>query len=221
MEIPEKINSIANSDAAIIVLHEIYGVNEHMAGVCEKYRGLGYDVYCPNLLGASGPFSYEQRNVAYSYFVEHVGFGTSSNIDNLAKGIRSRYQRIFLIGFSVGATLAWICSKNGLYDGVICYYGSRIRDYRQIAPACPALLLFARHEASFSPENLPAALSNTDNVNGEVLEAKHGFHNICSPDYDAGAAARADELTCGFLRTVQGKQACRKIAGGRSFHVQG
>ena len=40
---PEGLRLTKNSDAAIIVLHEIYGINPFMHAVCQKYHSLGYD----------------------------------------------------------------------------------------------------------------------------------------------------------------------------------
>ncbi len=40
-----------NSTAALLVLHEIYGVNRHILDLCAGYHALGFDVYCPNLYG--------------------------------------------------------------------------------------------------------------------------------------------------------------------------
>ncbi|MDI5811330.1 DUF535 family protein, partial [Salmonella enterica subsp. enterica serovar Anatum] len=42
---------------------------------------------------------------------------------------------------SVGATLAWLSAASGLCDGVVCYYGSRIRQYLHLAPLCPTLVI--------------------------------------------------------------------------------
>ncbi|MGV8905417.1 MAG: dienelactone hydrolase family protein [Acetobacterium sp.] len=54
----------SGSDSAIIILHEIYGINPHIASVCNTYFSKGYDVYCPNWLdilsgthGFCDPFS--------------------------------------------------------------------------------------------------------------------------------------------------------------------
>lgn len=39
------------SDAAIIVLHEIYGINSHIYDTRCRYRDLEYSVYAPNFSG--------------------------------------------------------------------------------------------------------------------------------------------------------------------------
>ncbi len=54
---PEILN---NSDIAVIVVHEIYGINEHIKGVCERLAKSGYNVICPNLLKTDQPYSYAE-----------------------------------------------------------------------------------------------------------------------------------------------------------------
>jgi dienelactone hydrolase len=48
-----------NENQAIIVIHEIYGINEFMQEQCQKFRNSGFAVFCPNMIGRP-PFSYEK-----------------------------------------------------------------------------------------------------------------------------------------------------------------
>jgi len=41
---------IPGKESAIIVLHEIYGINPHIKWVCEHYLAAGYDGICPDFL---------------------------------------------------------------------------------------------------------------------------------------------------------------------------
>lgn len=52
--------SIRNgSETVIIVLHEIYGVNQHIKLICGHFSLKGYDVMCPNLININTSFSYK------------------------------------------------------------------------------------------------------------------------------------------------------------------
>ena len=59
---------------AIVLLHEIYGVNAHIQHYANEFNALGYDVYCPNFLQLEQPFTYEEEQQAYAYFMNEVGF---------------------------------------------------------------------------------------------------------------------------------------------------
>ncbi|MDN4074088.1 dienelactone hydrolase family protein [Fictibacillus terranigra] len=53
------------TDILIIVVHEIYGLNQHMIEVCECFSQQEFDVISPNLLGRETPFHYSEENLAY------------------------------------------------------------------------------------------------------------------------------------------------------------
>ncbi|HVI40046.1 MAG TPA: dienelactone hydrolase family protein [Anaerovoracaceae bacterium] len=50
-----------SSDTLIVVLHEIYGINDHIAGVCQSLADSGYDVLCPDLLDGKPHYGYERE----------------------------------------------------------------------------------------------------------------------------------------------------------------
>ena len=128
-----KINK--KSDKLIIVVHEIYGINQHMVDLCELLSEQNFDVICPNLLEQEITFDYSQVVKAYHNFMDNVGFiNALHKVKDLLLDIQDEYSKIFIIGFSVGATVAWLCSEEECVDGIVGYYGSRIRDYVHIYP---------------------------------------------------------------------------------------
>lgn len=192
--------NINNRDMAVIVLHEIYGINEHITEVCEQLSKSGYDAICPNILELSRPFNYSQEEQAYLYFQENIGFTKASlQLKEIIEKIRTKYRKIFLFGFSIGATTAWLCSEDEGVDGIICYYGSRIRDYLKIEPRCPTLLIFANQEKSTKIEDLLAELQRKENVKVHVLFGKHGFADRFSNNYSEVSDLKAAEIVNRFL----------------------
>ena len=135
--------------------------------------------------------------------MRHVGFEISPSINAFAAQLRPRYARLFLLGSSVGATLAWLCATSGLYDGVVCRYGSRIRDYPHLPPACPTLAIFARREKSFPPEAVESTLSGLPGIQVEIVDAGHGFCDSHSEHFDPQAAMRAEKLIKGFWEKLR------------------
>jgi dienelactone hydrolase len=162
-----------NSKIAVLVLHEIYGVNRFMDDVCKEYHRQGFDVFCPNLLRREC-FSYSEVSEAYDYFRNEVGFEIYKEMEQLIKRLKLQYEQVFVVGFSVGATVAWRCCENLKCDGMICCYGSRIRDYLDLQPCCPVLLLFAEQD-SFEVDRVISQLQRKLNVEIHKLKAHHGF----------------------------------------------
>ncbi|MDF2544224.1 MAG: hydrolase [Herbinix sp.] len=200
-------NKLGKKKKAIIVLHEIYGLNLFVKEQCQKYTDTGFDVYCPNFLNRP-PFLYDEANAAYEYFTQNVGFQVYEEINNLVYQLKESYDTVFLLGFSVGATIAWQCCENTLCSGIIACYGSRIRDYTNLCPACPTLLLFAK-EDSFDVAATASRLRDKPYLVLMELDAKHGFLDVHSKQYNQQMTKIAEESITDFLNTYESKTSLR------------
>lgn len=183
---------------AVIVLHEIYGINPFIESVCADYRAQGFTVFCPDMLRRKH-FMYSEVSDAYRYFMGEVGLEPYKNIEQLIGKLKLRYDKVFLVGFSVGAAIAWRCSENADCDGIVCCYGSRIRDYVQLEPCCPVLLLFAARD-SFDVDGVIERLEGKPNVEIRKFEASHGFMDSFSGNYDRDCARQSKEYIHEFLK---------------------
>ncbi|MEG0176976.1 dienelactone hydrolase family protein [Anaerorhabdus sp.] len=164
---------------AVILLHEIYGVNEFIEKKKRELELLGFDVYVPNLLERPA-FSYEQKEVAYDFFMNRVGFDKDKQVLYLTTKLKRHYNKVIVIGFSVGATIAYKCSESDLVDGVICCYGSRIRDYADINPQCPTLVILSNDDT----EVILNQIKEKSNIEILLFDSKHGFIDEYSTAYN-------------------------------------
>ena len=185
------INIHNNSKTVIIVVHEIYGINEHMENICELLSQQNFDVICPNLLTEEAPFKYSQEEMAYHNFINNIGFiDASHQIKRVVLEIKDKYERVFIVGFSVGATIAWLCSELDCLNGTVGYYGSRIRDYLEINPTCPTMLFFPEKERSFHVDELILCFKEK-NIIVEKFKGQHGFSDSYSPTYNENSQQEA------------------------------
>ncbi|MBT2724987.1 MULTISPECIES: dienelactone hydrolase family protein [unclassified Bacillus (in: firmicutes)] len=190
-----------NSDKVIIVIHEIYGINQHITDLCELLSEQYFDVICPNLLEQEIPFSYSQEEKAYRNFIDNVAFiNALYKVKNILSDIKDEYSKIFVIGFSVGATVAWMCSEEEYVDGIVGYYGSRIRDFVNISPKCSTLLFFPEVEKSFNVDELISTLDK-QNIDIHICKGEHGFSDPYSPKYNVESAQNTFRETLNFFRT--------------------
>ncbi|MCM3601024.1 dienelactone hydrolase family protein [Robertmurraya korlensis] len=188
------------SDTLIIVIHEIYGINEHMRSYCELLSKQSFDVICPNLLKRDLPFDYSEEEDAYQNFIENVGFTDAFHkIKDIVSDFIEEYQKIFIIGFSVGATVAWLFSEEGVVDGIVGYYGSRIRNFVELTPKCPTMLLFPQEEPSFDVDELIRTLNNK-NIEVHKLNGRHGFSDPYSLNYNRISAEIAFSEMVNFIK---------------------
>lgn len=103
---------------AAIILHEIYGINAHIQRAGHEWMTRGFDIYIPALFPHHTPFRYEQQEEAYRHFSANVGFDPAV-VTTLLHELRTQYETLIVVGYSVGATLAWLSAASGLCDGVI------------------------------------------------------------------------------------------------------
>lgn len=193
--------ALNGSDSLIIVIHEIYGINQHISGVCEYFKKAGFDVICPDLLNVSSPFDYDHEEIAYEYFMKNVGFDPAvEKVSDIIIQNRQKYKKIFLVGFSIGATIAWLCGGNGpICEGIMGYYGSRIRNCTDVIPKCPVLLIFAAEERSFNVMETVDVLRKKASVKAHVLSGKHGFSDPFSRKYCEKSSKEAMKLADNFF----------------------
>ncbi|WP_332645324.1 dienelactone hydrolase family protein [Lysinibacillus sp. 54212] len=179
------------SEHVIVLLHEIYGINEHVKDTAKRFFNLGYDVICPNLLPIECPFTYEEEQQAYRYFIENIGFENgAARVKELLQPLSNNYKKVTIVGFSIGATIAWLCSEEKGVHSIIGYYGSRIRDYLYLKPTCHTTLFFAAQEKSFDV-NKVAETRQCNDVQVSIFDADHGFADAHSSNFNAQASEKA------------------------------
>ncbi|MFJ7186545.1 dienelactone hydrolase family protein [Lysinibacillus xylanilyticus] len=188
----------------IFILHEIYGVNDFIKMQAEAYSNANTTVECISLYSDNRIFPYEQEQEAYEYFINEVGF--DAPLEKLTKIIleaRTHYDEVLLIGFSVGATLAWRLSTLPL-QGVVCVYGSRIRQYLDVIPSCPTLVILPGHEKSFNVHELKETLNAFPSVLTRQYLGQHGFMDFNNPNYHNRSFLQSQTEISQFFDIKQG-----------------
>ena len=187
---------------AVVILHEIYGLNDFIEELCISYQQKGYAVFAPNLLKREITFAYEQEAEAYTYFNQQVGFKIVKQVERLINDLKEEYEQVIVIGFSVGATLAWLCCENSNCAAVVCFYGSRIRDYLHLQPVCPALVLFASEDL-FEVDKVIELLSGNANLESKKITGRHGFMDSYGKNFSFTANLEAQKSVELFLAELE------------------
>ncbi|MBA9027428.1 dienelactone hydrolase [Peribacillus huizhouensis] len=170
-----------------------------MKNICQLLSEKDFDVICPNLLNQETPFEYSQEELAYRNFTENIGFvNASEEIKSLLLDIKDKYKKVYIVGFSVGATIAWLCSEEDCLDGIVGYYGSRIRNFVGIDPLCPTILFFPEREQTFTVDQLISSLEKK-NIEIHKFYGQHGFSDPYSSKYDEKSAQEALNRMVDFL----------------------
>jgi carboxymethylenebutenolidase len=197
----------------LILLHEIFGVTDHIRDMADEYAEAGYEVLAPALFDRehpgfesdySGPDFERAMQLARSLhpFDQSVA-DAQSCADLLADA-----GPVFVVGYCYGGSVAWrLAQTSPNVAAASCYYGSLIpKDFADQAPLCATIAHFGRFDAGIpmDGEQGVAALAARDHATAQIFvyEAGHGFNSDRRKDYHPESADLA------FQRSLMLFQAC-------------
>lgn len=167
----------------IILVADVFGKTPALIKLSEEL----------NVRGIVDPYngmnmSFKNEAEAYSYFMDHVGFEVY--LSKLLKITESISSISTLIGFSIGASVIWKLSEKFSVKNVkrgICYYGSQIRNFKEVNPLFEVELIFPKKETHFDVLELQSELSKKQNVKTLKVAYLHGFMNFDSTNFSQSA----------------------------------
>jgi len=188
----------------IVLVQEIFGVNDHIRAVADRLAGDGYAVIAPAL------FDRIERGVELGYTAEttakgralRAGLGWEAPLKDIRAAIEALRPagKAGVAGFCWGGSLAWLAACRLEPDCAVCYYGAQIRDFAHEPPNCPVLMHFGESDPLIPPDAVAEIAAAHPDIPIFTYPAGHGFNCDRRADFHAPAAALAWERTRGFLR---------------------
>lgn len=193
----------------IVVAQEMYGVTPYLCGVADHFAAHGYAAVAPALhdrLGKGYAFEYTKdghdlgdrayRSVDWDVSVRDLE--DAGNWTTAAAGVAA--DRIAVVGFCYGGTLAWMAACRYPLACAVSYYGGDLDTYANETPRCPILLHMGEDDRTFSPPKRAIFAKAQPNAPFQWYpKTGHGFDNaIRYPQY-AEAAKLARQRTLAFL----------------------
>lgn len=189
----------------LVVVQEIFGVNQHIRAVCDRLAALGYVAVAPAV------FDRFVRNFETGYTPDEIAHARSYlgnlNWDNMVKDMEAATGDLKgagptgVIGFCMGGTAAFLaaCRIPGL-SAAVGYYGGMIAKFADEKPKCPLQLHFGEKD-----EGIP--LATVEEIKKKQPQAEtyvypgaaHGFYCDERASYNKDAAALAWSRTQEFL----------------------
>jgi carboxymethylenebutenolidase len=199
----------------IVLLHEIYGVNDYVRDRARQLAGMGYVVLAPDLFwrtqpGLELPNDDEGTKLGMAAAQElDVAVAVGDAIAALA-ALRDMPEvtgrRAGVLGFCLGGSIAWQVAADGDPDVAVVYYGSAVAGALGAADRidCPLIMHWGGADPFIPREQVgavAAAAACHDTIECHVHEgAGHAFDNDHSERFHV-PRARADawRLTAEFL----------------------
>jgi carboxymethylenebutenolidase len=206
----------AGSGPGLVVIQEIFGVNDYIRSVCERLAAMGYVTLAPDMFWRQEPgFTVEpsEGDAGMGRAFEKMGgfdFATvpgdlGAALDHL-RGLPECTGGAGLIGFCFGGTLAYLGAAALEPTCAVSYYGSGVAGNLDQAESisCPILFHFGDSDEFLPNEDAEAVAARfADVADAEVLiqsGAGHAFDNDRNPRFsNPPAAAQAWQATSEFL----------------------
>jgi carboxymethylenebutenolidase len=206
---------------AVVVLHEVFGVNADMRQTCRELADRGFIAVCPDL------FWRQERNVDLSAWSDeewkhglalYTAYDRDLGVDDVlatmraAAGLEGSTGKVAVMGFCLGGLMAYLTAARHPVDAVVAYHGGDTEKYLGEAPAVKApLLMHLADEDEFISKDAQAAIKAAfaSAPNATIYSypgCNHAFARHTGLHYNAEAAALANGRTSAFLAEHLGLQ---------------
>lgn len=203
-----------DANAAIIVIQEIFGVNEGIRRKCDAWAKAGYLAYAPDLFWREKPHVELDADVPEE-FQAALGHMQKLNQDQAIRDIEATIKaarkalggagKVGLVGYCLGGRLVFMsaCRTDG--DAFVAYYGVGIDGLlgEQHAIGKPTLLHIPTADGFVLPETQQAmhdGLAGNSHVTlHDYVGLDHGFAAEMGNRRNEAAAELADGRTAAFF----------------------
>ena len=189
----------------LLVIQEIFGVNEHIKAVCKQYSNDGFVAVAPDIFWREkqlADFGYDQEGIENGLnLFNNLNINlTASDLQRTVEAIRhipSCNGKVGVVGFCMGGLLAYVSAARTDVDTVVSYYGTRIENHFDLIPdiTCPILFHFAANDEHIEIKNVNKIKKQFEKnelcriiVHNNVV---HGFNCWSRPSWNQAVAATA------------------------------
>ena len=188
---------------AIIVVQEIFGVNDHIRGVADGYAREGYVAIAPALFDRvrdGVELDYDEagidvgRKIAFEdVTMDQVMIDVEAACDEV-----SAAGKIGIVGYCWGGSICYVAAArlSNKISAASGYYGGQIMPHIDEQPTAPLVLHFGAEDAGIPLENVRTIDERWPEIDVHIYDgAGHGFNCDARGSYAANSAALALERT--------------------------
>jgi carboxymethylenebutenolidase len=190
---------------AVVVIQEIFGVNDHIREVADGYAAAGYVAIAPQI------FDRVERDVELGYQDADMARGIELARGKLDIGLALQDVqaavdagltdgKVGVVGYCFGGLLAWLaaCELTGV-SAAVSYYGGGVAGEAERQPRCPVMMHFGERDAHIPLSDVEKVRAAHPEVAVFVYPADHGFNCDHRASYDAASAESARQRSLEFF----------------------
>ena len=190
----------------IVVIQEIFGVNQHIRKVTDSFAAQGYLALAPRFFDHIKPgieLGYTPDTIAEGRgYVMQAGFTDKAvqDVEAAMQELKTRgAKKVGVTGYCWGGTISWLAATRLKPDAVSGYYGGGIHGAKNEKPTVPIPLHFGHKHMHIPMTHVNELRSLHPGVEIFDYPADHGFHCDERGSWDAAASKQAMERTKAFF----------------------
>ena len=185
----------------VIVIQEIFGVNQHIKNVTDEFAKNGFVAVAPAL------FDRTEKGLELGYGQDDFQKGKetrgSLNDEGIQKDVQAAIDeaakagKVGIVGYCFGGYVSWLaaCKCNGL-SAASTFYGGGIHAKREDTPKVPVIFNFGDNDGGIPLSQVHDIKEANPEIPCYVYdEAGHGFCCDDRESYNQGACERAHKRT--------------------------
>jgi carboxymethylenebutenolidase len=198
----------------IVLIQEIFGVNDVMRRLADEYAKLGFVVLCPDLFWRIKPGiqitdkTQKEWDLAFSLFQR---FDQNKGVEDLGSTMDELRRtpgcsgRVGAVGYCLGGKLAYLMATRTTIDCAVGYYGVAIdAALNEASKIRKPLMLHIAEEDQFVPHDVQDKIYAVLGKNPAVIlhryaNVNHAFARDGGKHFNADAAHVANRRTNDFL----------------------
>jgi carboxymethylenebutenolidase len=199
----------------LLLIQEIFGVNETMRELADDLSLLNYTVVCPDIFWRIEPgiqlnrYTPDEWTQAFALFQK---FDVDQGVEDLKATLAHVRQmpdasgKVGCVGYCLGGKLAYLMMTRSNIDCGVSYYGVGIQDLVGEARSLKKpYLMHVAGKDEYVPPDAQQRIRNGLKANGLVTmhvypDQDHAFARVGGDHYDRGAAGTANDRTAAFLK---------------------
>ena len=205
----------AGAGSGLLVIQEIFGVNQSMRQMCDDFAAQGYVALCPDIFWRQEPGiqitdrTDEEWQKAFQLF---QGFDVDKGIEDLKdslaalRGLDACSGKAGTVGYCLGGKLAFLMATRSDADCTVGYYGVGLDELLDEAGGISApLMLHVAEKDEYCPPEAQEKLRNSLASHPRATlhfypGMPHAFARAGGIHHDADAATLANGRTYDFLK---------------------
>ncbi|MEQ8734378.1 MAG: dienelactone hydrolase family protein [Rhodospirillaceae bacterium] len=187
----------------LVIIQEIFGVNDHMMEVTDAFAEQGYLAICPAFFDRVEPnliLSYSDFGRGRDIVGQISDEAVLADINAAAHHVRSA-GKVGVIGYCWGGAMAFLGACKADVDCGVSYYGTRLIHYSpEMKPRVPMQYHYGETDQSFPMDAVEKVMAEQPEGEHFVYsEADHGFSCTGRSQYNPEATKLALQRVLAFF----------------------